>query len=87
MINKLLDTDKGNFKGNLAAKNYRSLAKTTKATASRDLDDFRKKGVLKLLGGGRSTRYDLVWDKFGTGALAAIVPIPASGENFNPQNT
>ena len=76
MINKLLDTGKGNFKGNLAAQNYRSLAKTTKATASRDLDDLRKKGLLKLLGsgGGRSTRYDLVWDKFGTGALAAIVP-------------
>ncbi len=65
VINRLLDAGKGNFEGNLAAKNYRTLAKTTKATASRDLDDLLKKGVLRLTGGGgRSTRYDLVWEKF-----------------------
>ncbi len=65
VINKLLDAGKGNFEGNLAAKNYRTIAKTTKASASRDLDDLLKKGVLRLAGGGgRSTRYDLVWEKF-----------------------
>ena len=70
VLNNLLDIGKGNFEGNLAARNYRSLAKTTKATASRDLDDLLKKGVLRLLdGGGRSTRYDLVWEKFETGAV------------------
>ena len=70
VVNRLLDTGKGSFDGNLAAQNYRSLAKTTKATASRDLEDLLKKGVLKLLpGGGRSTRYDLAWEKFETGAL------------------
>lgn len=70
VINKLLDTGEGNFTGNLAASNYRSLAKTTKATASRDLDDLLKKGVFKRLGGaGRSTRYDLNWDNFKTGIL------------------
>ncbi len=70
VINRLLDTGKGNFSGNLAAQNYRSLAKTTKATASRDIDDLLKKGVLRLVGGaGRSTRYDLTWERFETGAL------------------
>ena len=70
VLNSLLDIGKGNFEGNLAARNYRSLAKTTKATASRDLDDLLKKGVLRLLdGAGRSTRYDLVWEKFETGAV------------------
>ena len=70
VLNRLLDVGKGNFEGNLAAQNYRSLAKTTKATASRDLDDLLKKGVLRLLGGaGRSTRYDLFWEKFETGAV------------------
>ncbi len=65
VINKLLDVGKGNFKGNLAASNYKSLAKTTKASTSRDLEDLLKKGVLRLLeGGGRSTRYDLTWERF-----------------------
>ncbi len=65
VINRLLDVGKGNFEGKLAARNYRSLAKASKATASRDLDDLLKKGVLKLMkGGGRSTRYDLIWEKF-----------------------
>lgn len=65
VINRLLDVGRGNFEGKLAAGNYRSLAKTSKATASRDLDDLLKKGVLRLMkGGGRSTRYDLVWEIF-----------------------
>ena len=65
VITKLLDTGEGNFEGNLAAGNYRTLAKTTKATASRDLEDLLRKGVLKrLAGGGRSTRYDLIWERF-----------------------
>ncbi len=70
LINKLLDTGEGNFEGNLAARNYRTLAKTTKATASRDLEDLLRKGVLKrLVGGGRSTRYDLVWERFANNRL------------------
>lgn len=70
VLNRLLDAGKGNFEGNLAAKNYRSLAKTTTASTSRDLEDLLKKRVLRLLtGGGRSTRYDLVWERFETGAI------------------
>jgi Fic family protein len=65
VINRLLDAGKGNFEGKLAAMNYRTIAKTTKATASRDLDSLLKKGIFKLMeGGGRNTRYDLVWEKF-----------------------
>ena len=65
VISKLLDTGEGNFEGNLAAQNYRTLTKTTKATTSRDLEDLLQKGVLRrLAGGGRSTRYDLVWERF-----------------------
>ncbi len=70
VVNRLLDTGKGRFTGNLAARNYRSLAKTTRATASRDLDDLVKKGVIQMLdGAGRNTRYDLVWERFETGAV------------------
>ncbi|MCI5210580.1 MAG: DUF4172 domain-containing protein, partial [Candidatus Electrothrix sp. ATG2] len=65
VINALLDAGKGNFEGYLAARKYRSLAKTTKATASRDIEDLVGKGVLKRLeGGGRSTKYDLAWERF-----------------------
>ncbi|MCI5191292.1 MAG: Fic family protein, partial [Candidatus Electrothrix sp. AS4_5] len=65
VINTLLDTGKGNFQGYLAARKYRSLAKTSKASTSRDLEDLINKGILKQLqGGGRNTRYDLNWDRF-----------------------
>lgn len=73
VVSTLLDAGKGNFEGHLAARKYRSLAKTTKATASRDLDDLVKKGVLRRLdGGGRSTKYDLSWDRFEAGALSHV---------------
>ncbi len=65
VINTLLDTGKGNFEGYLAARKYRSLAKTSKASTSRDLEDLIQKNILKLLeGGGRNTKYDLNWDRF-----------------------
>lgn len=68
VINTLLDAGKGNFEGYLAARKYRSLAKTTKATASRDLEDLIKKDILKRLeGGGRSSKYDLTWERFEPG--------------------
>ena len=66
VINRLLDVGQGNFEGYLAAKNYRTLTKTTRATASRDIDDLLKKHLKLLEGGGRSTRYDLYWEKFAT---------------------
>ncbi len=65
VINTLLDTGKGNFEGSLAARKYRSLAKTSKASTSRDLEDLIQKDILKQLeGGGRNTKYDLNWDRF-----------------------
>ncbi len=56
VISRLLDAGKGNFEGKLAARNYRTLAKTTKATASRDLDNLLQKGVLELMEGGKRRR-------------------------------
>ena len=64
VLNRLLDVGKGNFEGHLAARNYKSLTHTSKPTATRDLDDLIKKGVLKRLeGGGRSVKYDIFWKK------------------------
>jgi Fic family protein len=36
---------------------YMAIAKTTKPTATRDLQDLVEKGVFTSAGGGRSTRY------------------------------
>ena len=63
VLNRLLDDGAGQkgaegFKFGINAEKYKSLAKVSKATATRDLSDLLSKGCLmKLSGGGRSTRY------------------------------
>jgi len=63
VLNRLLDTAGEEFEHGINAAKYRSLAKVSKATATRDLADLLEKGCLrKLPGGGRSTRYGLAKD-------------------------
>lgn len=45
------------FKGGLSAENYIAITKTSRATASRDLNDLVQKGVLTKTGELRYTRY------------------------------
>ncbi|MCL7751440.1 Fic family protein [Guyparkeria hydrothermalis] len=60
VLNRLLDTAGEEFEHGINARKYQSLAKVSKATATRDLADLVEKGCLrKLPGGGRSTRYAL----------------------------
>ncbi len=47
------------FKGGLSAENYIAISKTSRATATRDLQDMVKKGALKRIGELKSTRYFL----------------------------
>jgi Fic family protein len=47
------------FKGGLSAENYISITKTTRATATRDLNDLVEKGALIKTGELRYTRYRL----------------------------
>lgn len=47
------------FKGGLSAENYISIAQTSRATATRDLQDLVDKGVLYKTGERRHTRYYL----------------------------
>ena len=47
----LEEGDQG-FEGGMNARKYVSLAKTSKATATRDLQDLVAKGVFKPIGGG-----------------------------------
>lgn len=58
VLNRLLDTAGEEFEHGINARKYQSLAKVSKATATRDLVDLLDKGCLqKLPGGGRNTRY------------------------------
>ncbi|MDF3983525.1 hypothetical protein P3W24_16440 [Luteibacter sp. PPL201] len=52
---RLLD---GDFAHGISASQYQSVARVSKATATRHLADLLDKGVVERLpGGGRSTRY------------------------------
>jgi Fic family protein len=55
----------GGFKGGLSAENYISISKTSRATATRDLQDLVEKGALTKTGELRHTRYHLNIDRDG----------------------
>ena len=60
VLNRLLDFHGDEFTDGINASKYRSLAKVSRATATRELTGLVKKGCLvKLPGGGRSTRYQI----------------------------
>ena len=58
-INKMLDAGKEGFESGMTAKKYISITKTTKATATRDLQELVTHGILKQNLAGRSTNYSL----------------------------
>jgi Fic family protein len=60
VLNRLLDGGSNGFEGGISATQYQAVAKVSKATATRHLGDLVEKGCLiRLPGGGRSTRYQL----------------------------
>ncbi len=63
VINRLLDTGKGEFKGGLTTRKYVSMTKTSRATAFREIAELVEGGVLVKdpASKGRSVRYDLNW--------------------------
>ena len=58
-INKMLENESAEFKGGMTAKKYISINKTSKATATRDLQSLNDLGIFKVEGSGRSVRYEL----------------------------
>lgn len=63
VVNRLLDGGAKGFEHGVSAAQYQTVAKVSKATATRHLADLLEKGVLeKLEGGGRSTRYQIARD-------------------------
>lgn len=60
VLNRLLDGGERGFESGINAAQYQAVAKVSKATATRHLADLLSKGCLmKLPGGGRSTRYQV----------------------------
>lgn len=59
VIQRMLKEGQKGFTGGMSAKKYMSITGTSKATATRDLQDLTDKGALKPLGGGRSTHYEI----------------------------
>jgi Fic family protein len=57
VIRRMLKEGPAGFHGGMSAKKYMAIAKTTKPTATRDLQDLVEKGIFISAGGGRSTRY------------------------------
>lgn len=58
-IKKMLETGPDGFQGGMTAKKYMSINKTSKATATRDLQYLVEIEALKITGGGRSVSYVL----------------------------
>lgn len=56
-VNVLLDAGPGGFEGGLSAGKYQNLTSTSRQTASRDLADLVEKGVLRVTGQLKGTRY------------------------------
>ena len=57
VLQKMLDQGPEEFKGGMNAKKYISITTASKATATRDLQDLKEKGIFVVAGGGRSTSY------------------------------
>ena len=59
VIKKMLDAGPQGFTSGMTARKYISITKTSKATATRDLQMLAESGALKTEGGGRSVYYVL----------------------------
>jgi Fic family protein len=82
VLNRLLDGGERGFEEGISAAQYQAVAKVSKATATRHLGDLLEKGcIVKLPGGGRSTRYCL-----NTGAGDTQQPICQLRPDFEHQN-
>ncbi len=59
VVKRMFDEGPAGFEGGMSAKKYMAITKTSKATATRDLQDLIEKQILNIEGGGRSTHYIL----------------------------
>lgn len=64
VVAKMFDAGPDGFAGGLSADNYLAITKTSRASATRDLQDMVDKGALTRSGQLRFTRYALNWEPF-----------------------
>ena len=64
VLNRMLMDGNTDFEGGITAKKYMHITKTTKATATRDLQFLHQLGVLTQFGLGRSVSYQISPDNF-----------------------
>ncbi|MFN7164227.1 MAG: Fic family protein [Hyphomonas sp.] len=57
VVRRMMDEGPRGFEGGMSANKYSVIARTSKATATRDLQALMDIGALVVTGGGRSTRY------------------------------
>lgn len=70
VLNRMLCKGFDGYQDGMSAKKYMAIAKTTKATATRDLQSLVKNGIFISTGGGRSTRYQINLDKLNKRGVA-----------------
>ena len=71
VLNRLLDGGERGFEEGISAAQYQAVAKVSKATATRHLGDLLEKDcIVRLPGGGRSTRYHVNGAASGQGSEA-----------------
>lgn len=61
VVLRMLETGPQGFEGGMSAGKYSSITGTSKATATRDLQNLVSIKILKPTGGGRSVRYHFCW--------------------------
>lgn len=59
VMNLLLDAGPGGFEGGMSTRKYEHITGASRATSSRELVDLEALGLLRHLGAGRSTRYEV----------------------------
>ena len=62
VVRRMLQAEDAGFEGGMSAKKYIAITGVSKATATRDLQHLVLINALKLIGGGRSVRYELSLD-------------------------
>lgn len=61
VIKRMLISGENGFEGGMSAKKYMKIADTSKATATRDLQELTALGIFIPIGEGRNTRYELIF--------------------------
>ncbi|MDX2247966.1 MAG: Fic family protein [Bacteroidia bacterium] len=61
VIQRMLEAGPAGFEGGMNTRKYTAIAKTSKATATRDLQSLVEKNIFLPTGAGRNTKYELLW--------------------------